>query len=423
MVDRIYRSNTLTSQSLHPEVNLLKNKNLYLQQSIRNIKEKINSIKHHISKLSNLNNSKKIDLISDIMKKIRQDNINIKSKNEKLKKEILNYKKKYENISDLYKANNEQISYVKITAEEQNFILENKLKEKNNLIEAIKFNLSELNFGIKKFELIKEIDSEYYNEEGGFDREVGKIFGEQLVLGNQYLLGNLIKENRLINNNKKLLNEKNDLEEMIKNYKNYINGNNQQRNPEIQTEEKDININNNETMIQTKVSTDDSYINNNNEDYSLSLDSEEELDIEFSSTNLLSNDLIKKNPENKNDNHINIPHLDLRMINYNKSHGYSYSEKSLSRDIKFVSSDNKEDSADIIYENVKNMKQLIKSYKKKNKILQKKCNKYEGKIGKIALKLYSNKDEKNFIYRKCNYNYRYEIDNNDNNNYVYECSE
>ena len=420
MVDPIYRSNTLTSKSLQPEVNLLKNKNLYLLQSIRNIKEKINSIKYHISKLSNPNNSKKLDLISDIVKKIGQENINIKSKNEKLKKEIFNCKKTYENISDLYKANSEQISYVKITAEEQNFILENKLKEKNNLIEAIKFNLSELNFGIKKFELIREIDSEYYNEEGGFDREVGKIIREQSILGNQYLLGNLIKENRLINNNKKLLNEKNDLEEIIKNYKNYINNNNPQKNPEIQTEEKDVNINNNnETMIQTKVSTDDSYINNN-EDYSLSLDSEEELDIEFSSTNLLSSDLIKKNPENKSNNHINIPHLDLRMINYNKSHIYSYSEKSLSRNLKFVSSDNKDDSADIINENVKNMKNLIKSYKKKNKILQKKCDKYEGKIGKIALKLYSNKDEKNFIYRKCNYNYnyRYEIDNNDNNNYV-----
>ena len=142
MVDPIYRSNTLTSKSLQPEVNLLKNKNLYLLQSIRNIKEKINSIKYHISKLSNPNNSKKLDLIPDIVKKIRQENINIKSKNEKLKKEIVNCKKTYENISDLYKANSEQISYVKITAEEQNFILENKLKEKNNLIEAIKFNLS-----------------------------------------------------------------------------------------------------------------------------------------------------------------------------------------------------------------------------------------------------------------------------------------
>ena len=87
------------------------------------------------------------------------------------------------------------------------------------------------------------------------------------------------------------------------------------------------------------------------------------------------------------------------MINYNKSHAYAYTEKSLSGNLKFVSSDNEEDSADIIYENIKNMKQLIKSYKKKNKILEKKCNKYEGKIGKIALKLYSNKSEKNFIYR------------------------
>ena len=383
MVDPIYRSNTLTSKSLQPEVNLLKNKNLYLLQSIRNIKEKINSIKYHISKLSNPNNSKKLDLISDIVKKIRQENINIKSKNEKLKKEIFNCKKTYENISDLYKANSEQISYVKITAEEQNFILENKLKEKNNLIEAIKFNLSELNFGIKKFELIREIDSEYYNEEGGFDREVGKIIGEQSILGNQYLLGNLIKENRLINNNKKLLNEKNDLEEIIKNYKNYINGNNPQKNPEIQTEEKDVNINNNnETMIQTKVSTDDSYINNN-EDYSLSLDSEEELDIEFSSTNLLSSDLIKKNPENKSNNHINIPHLDLRMINYNKSHIYSYSEKSLSRNLKFVSSDNKDDSADIINENVKNMKNLIKSYKKKIKFYKKSVINMKEKLVKL----------------------------------------
>ena len=146
-------------------------------------------------------------------------------------------------------------------------------------------------------------------------------------------------------------------------------------------------------MIQTKVSTDDSYININEEN-SLSLDSEEELDIEFSSTNLLSNDLIQKNSENKKDNHINIPHLDSRMINYNKSHAYAYTEKSLSRNLKFVSSDNEEDSADIIYENIKNMKQLIKSYKKKNKILEKKGNKYEGKIGKIALKLYSNKSEK-----------------------------
>ena len=103
-------------------------KKIFLQ-SIKILQEEINLRKYKLSELSSfIKNKKKKNLL--IKKDLEKENRNLLLKNEILKQEIISWREKYKNISDLSEKNIEQLKYIKITAEEQNFILDNKLKTK-----------------------------------------------------------------------------------------------------------------------------------------------------------------------------------------------------------------------------------------------------------------------------------------------------
>ena len=199
------------------------------------------------------------------------------------------------------------------------------------------------------------------------------ILNEDREMSNQYFLFNLMKQNRIINYNKKREKEINILSEFISKYKN----------KKLNTNDSNL-YENNEMIIQTNISTDDSISND-----SLLLDSEEQIDIEFTSKDFFSeqnNIELKNNGKNKN---LIVPPLDLRLINFNKQNDLSYKEKSLSRKIMFELSDDKVQDEKTIEENIEKLKRQIKYFKRKNKILENKCKKYENKISKFSLILYS----------------------------------
>ena len=147
----------------------------------------------------------------------------------------------------------------------------------------------------------------------------------------------------------------------------------------------EININNsNDIIIPTNVTTDNSIFSMND---SLYFDTEEQIDVElpendFSSYYLsqksLGFNIIKKK--------LIIPPFNLEQIKYNANknkYGSSYREISLSRSLE-----------NDISHKIKNIKKQIKSYKRQNNNLDKKCQKYEKKIKQIALLFYSNPKNK-----------------------------
>ena len=364
--------NKIESIIANMKIEIIKNKNLH--KLIKTKKEEINLNKYNISELSIFLKKQKNKINKSIIKEeLKQNNINILKKNELIKKKIETYKNKYNEISNLLQENMEQLKYIKTTAEEQNFILENKIKEKVNLIKVIKGILCQLTLGIfRQFEYIQEIDNDYYKKEGGFEKETEKIMDEDVEIWNQCFIVNLMKQNKIINENKKLEKEKNILSEFIAKLKNKRNDN------------KNNNIyENNEMVIQTNISTDDSISTD-----SLILDTEEQMDIEFTSKDYSSHKDIDINNNKDKEKNIIIPPLDLRLINFNMKNDFSYKEKSLSRKI-FKLSDDKIQNERTVEENIDKLKEMIKYLKKKNKIMENKCRQYEDKISKIALSLYS----------------------------------
>ena len=364
--------NKIESIIANMKIEIIKNKNLH--KLIKTKKEEINLNKYNISELSIFLKKQKNKINKSIIKEeLKQNNINILKKNELIKKKIETYKNKYNEISNLLQENMEQLKYIKTTAEEQNFILENKIKEKVNLIKVIKGILCQLTLGIfRQFEYIQEIDNDYYKKEGGFEKETEKIMDEDVEIWNQCFIVNLMKQNKIINENKKREKEKNILSEFITKIKNKRNDN------------KNNNIyENNEMVIQTNISTDDSISTD-----SLILDTEEQMDIEFTSKDYSSHKDIDINNNKDKEKNIIIPPLDLRLINFNMKNDFSYKEKSLSRKI-FKLSDDKIQNERTVEENIDKLKEMIKYLKKKNKIMENKCRQYEDKISKIALSLYS----------------------------------
>jgi len=365
------KMNKTLSCKFKMKIELMRNK--ILRELIKAKQEEINMNKYNLSELSILLKKKKNKINTSIIKEeLNKINIETLKKNHLLQKQIELYNYKYNDISSLLEKKTEQFKYIKITAEEQFFILENKLEEKNILIKVIKNIIFNLTLGFTKFELIQEIDNDYYKKEEGFEKKTELILNEDREMSNQYFLFNLMKQNRIINYNKKREKEINILSEFISKYKN----------KKLNTNDSNL-YENNEMIIQTNISTDDSISND-----SLLLDSEDQIDIEFTSKDFFSeqnNIELKNNGKNKN---LIVPPLDLRLINFNKQNDLSYKEKSLSRKI-FKLSDDKIQNERTVEENIDKLKEMIKYLKKKNKIMENKCRQYEDKISKIALSLYS----------------------------------
>ena len=356
------------------------NKNNFLTQTIQLKKNQIKNNKLFLSKFSvNINNQSK----KEIEKELRQNNKILLELNNSLKNEIKNYQDKIKINSIILQRNIEQQNNVLEALKESNFILENKINEKEWLIMRIKELLCNYVLNIDDIELLKDIDQVYFGQFEEGDKIIEYILILNLEFYQEFLLYKSIKYNKAQNKFLRLTEEKNNLQNFINEYKN------QKSKIKIEIENKNkiyleniindsnSNINEKNNYKPTNETTDNTLININD---SLYFDTDEQIDIEFPENDFSSYYLSQKNLGlNIFKKKVKVPPLDFKLIEYNKLFmDSSMEEKSLSRDLE----------EDIDYK-VKVLKKKIKSMNKQNKKLEIKCEKYEKKIKQMSLFLYS----------------------------------
>ena len=375
------------------------NKNKILLEMILFYQNQINKYKQTLSKISkNSKINNKIN-IKNIL--IENNQVLIDSK-KSINNEIKEKQKKYNIDLQILSQNTQQLKNVLYTLQEKNFLIENKIKEKDSLISRLEELLYNFRLNIYDFDLINEIDENYLGNENNSIKFCEKIAILNSQFYHEYLLLKSIKFNKLSNKNNNLVQEKNKLKKIIKEIKNKnkINENN------IYDNNYDDNINKNNKEIIclennsnkdyssksnikiTNFSTEGSIFNEND---SLYFDTEEQIDIEFPDNDFSDYYLSQKNlVVNLVKKKIVVPPLDFRLIEYKKNRkGLSYDETSLSRNFQNDSND----SQYLIIKNIKILKKKIKSINRQNENLAKKCQKYEKKIRQIALFLYTNSNK------------------------------
>ena len=375
------------------------NKNKILLEMILFYQNQINKYKQTLSKISK--NSKVNNKINIKNILIENNQVLIDSK-KSINNEIKEKQKKYNIDLQILSQNTQQLKNVLYTLQEKNFLIENKIKEKDSLISRLEELLYNFRLNIYDFDLINEIDENYLGNKNNSIKFCEKIAILNSQFYHEYLLLKSIKFNKLSNKNNNLVQEKNKLKKIIKEIKNKnkINENN------IYDNNYDDNINKNNKEIIclennsnkdyssksnikiTNFSTEGSIFNEND---SLYFDTEEQIDIEFPDNDFSTYYLSQKNLElNLIKKKIVVPPLDFRLIEYKKNRkGLSYDETSLSRNFQNDSND----SQYLIIKNIKILKKKIKSINRQNENLAKKCQKYEKKIRQIALFLYTNSNK------------------------------
>ena len=380
------------------------NKNKILKELIQYKQNQINKNKEYLLLFSSFNKNSYRNIKNEIEKNINISNKKLLENKELMTKKINNLSEKCKLNSLILESTIEQQKNILEAIRETNFLLENKIKEKESLIKKYKEFLYQ-SVLIFSDEYIKEIDLENYSNYEEFYRIIDNslLFDEEFY--QQYLLYKLMKFNKIKNKVNKLVEKKRELENFInQNYNKKsktinINNNNTNinYNKNIYNEEIinkiDFNnvvlCNNNNIFITSNMTTEGSIFNIND---SLYFDTDEQIDVEFPendfSTYFLSQKSLILNTKKK----IVIPPLNLELIKYNANiKGSLYREISLSRSFE-----------DDLTHRIKKIKKQIKSYKIQNKNLYKKCEKYEKKLKEIALIFYFNPKNNNITNN--NYN-------------------
>jgi hypothetical protein len=357
-------------------------KNKCLTHMIKLKNNQLKKIKLFLSKFSVQQNNPNKDK-NQIEKELTENKQSLLELNKTLKNEIKNYQEEYKINCLILERNIEQERNILDTLKETNFLLENKIKEKECLIMRIRELLCNFILKMNDIELIKDIDQEYF----GSLKEGEKIIEYVLFLNNEfhheYLLYKSMKFNKEKNKILRLNEEKKNLLKIINDYIN--------QKPKIKTKneaiikEKIINGFNNSNENNNNITNDttENIIFNMND--SLYFDTEEQINVEFPENNFsgcyLSPTILGLNICKKK---INVPPLDLKLIEYNKNFMMdSFEEKSLSRDFE-------ED----IDQKVKVIKKQIKSLMNRNKNMEIKFEKYEKKIKQMNLFIHSKQKNK-----------------------------
>jgi hypothetical protein len=357
-------------------------KNKCLTQMIKLKNNQLKKSKLFLSKFSVQQNNPNKDK-KQIEKELTENKQSLLELNKTLKNEIKNYQEEYKINCLILERNIEQERNILDTLKETNFLLENKIKEKECLIMRIRELLCNFILKMNDIELIKDIDQEYF----GSLKEGEKIIEYVLFLNNEfhheYLLYKSMKFNKEKNKILRLNEEKKNLLKIINDYIN--------QKPKIKTKneaiikEKIINGFNNSNENNNNITNDttENIIFNMND--SLYFDTEEQINVEFPENNFsgcyLSPTILGLNICKKK---INVPPLDLKLIEYNKNFMMdSFEEKSLSRDFE-------ED----IDQKVKVIKKQIKSLMNRNKNMEIKFEKYEKKIKQMNLFIHSKQKNK-----------------------------
>ena len=358
------------------------NKNKELIQAIQFNQTQINKIKNILSKFSSY--EKKSDKIinKEIEKYLGNINKKLVKYKESLAYEIYNNKEKIEINSLILDRNLQQQTNILDSLKNKNFILENKLKEKDSIIKRMKEILLDAVLGINNNEIIKEIEPHYFGKEEDIEEVIENNLLINREFSNGFLIYKAVKFNKTKNKSYKLNEKKTEL----------LNNLNEYCHPKKFKDIKNKNSSStsNDIIIPTNVTSEESIFSMND---SLFFDTEDQIDIEFPekdfssyflSQKSLGFNIIKKN--------IVIPPLNIEFIkNKIKEEESSSEEKSLSRELE-----------NDIDKKIKEMKKRIKSYKRQNNNLDIKCQKYEKKIKQLALFFYSN--EKNIPINNSNIN-------------------
>ena len=356
-------------------------KNESLKYLLTLIKNQINENKQYLSLLSSLGNKSNNVYKKNIENELINHNKKAFESNESIKKELTALKEKYSASLTLLNKNLEQQKNVLESIKETNFLLDNKIKEKDAIINRMRELKMDLEFNIVNFEVNKNIYRDSYGEIEEFERTIdfNLMFNREYY--HEYLLYKASKFNKAKNKVIKLITKKDEL-------KNMINKNSYKKSKIVdinydkkQIEDEKINNkcdNNDEMIIPTNIATDGSLSNLND---SLFFDTDEQINIELPENDFSSYYLSQKSLGfNIVKKKLFVPKLDLKQIKYNLINNNSSSKEiSLSRLLE----------NGVSYE-IKKIKKQIKSYKRQKENLEKKIEKYEKKIMEIALFLYSN---------------------------------
>lgn len=356
-------------------------KNESLKYLLTLIKNQINENKQYLSLLSSLGNKSNNVYKKNIENELINHNKKAFESNESIKKELTALKEKYSASLTLLNKNLEQQKNVLESIKETNFLLDNKIKEKDAIINRMRELKMDLEFNIVNFEVNKNICRDSYGEIEEFERTIdfNLMFNREYY--HEYLLYKASKFNKAKNKVIKLITKKDEL-------KNMINKNSYKKSKIVdinydkkQIEDEKINNkcdNNDEMIIPTNIATDGSLSNLND---SLFFDTDEQINIELPENDFSSYYLSQKSLGfNIVKKKLFVPKLDLKQIKYNLINNNSSSKEiSLSRLLE----------NGVSYE-IKKIKKQIKSYKRQKENLEKKIEKYEKKIMEIALFLYSN---------------------------------
>ena len=366
------------------------NKNKNLKQLLTFIKSQIKENKSYLSLLSLLGNKTNNNINKkDIENELIKNNKKLFESNELIKNEISVLKEKYNSSLILLNQSINQQQNVLETIKETNFILDNKIKEKNSLIDRMKEKKYDLEFKQGNYEIIKGINNDCQEKNEEFNKAINYNLMIEREFYQEYFFYKASKFNKMKNKVYKLSKKKNELESIIKgnihknleiinNISDIVNYNRKEEELIEDKKIKDKFQSDDELQIPTNIATETSFFSLND---SLSFDTEEQIDVELPENDFSSYYLSQKNlgfniiKKKK----LYIPKLELNQIKFNLlKRNNTSKEISLSRPLE-----------NEIKLKIKKLKNQIYSFERQNDNLEKKCEKFEKKIKEIALLVYS----------------------------------
>ena len=366
------------------------NKNKNLKQLLTFIKSQIKENKSYLSLLSLLGNKTNNNINKkDIENELIKNNKKLFESNELIKNEINVLKEKYNSSLILLNQSIKQQQNVLETIKETNFILDNKIKEKNSLIDRMKEKKYDLEFKQGNYEIIKGINNDCQEKNEEFNKAINYNLMIEREFYQEYFFYKASKFNKMKNKVYKLSKKKNELESIIKgnihknleiinNISDIVNYNRKEEELIEDKKIKDKFQSDDELQIPTNIATETSFFSLND---SLSFDTEEQIDVELPENDFSSYYLSQKNlgfniiKKKK----LYIPKLELNQIKFNLlKRNNTSKEISLSRPLE-----------NEIKLKIKKLKNQIYSFERQNDNLEKKCEKFEKKIKEIALLVYS----------------------------------
>ena len=357
-----------------------------LIQSIHFIQTQINKTKKILSQLSSYGKKSDKNINKEIEKYLGKTNGKLLRYKKSLLNELNDNKEKMKINLLILGKNTQQQAHVLDSLKNKNFILENKLKEKDSIIQRVSEILFEAQLGYNNGEIIKDLEPEYFGKEEKIEEVIENELFINQEKNNGLLLYKSMKFNKIKNKTFRLSEKKTELLDAINEYHHP-----KDKFKNIKKEKISLGHNtyknnsalSNDIMIPTNITSEDSMFSMND---SLCFDTEDQIDIEFPENDFSSYFLSQKSfGFNVVKKHIKIPPLNIELIkNKIREEDSSSEEKSLSREFE-----------NDIDKKIKEMKKKIKLYTKQNNNLDLKCQKFEKKIQQLALFLYSN--EKNIF--------------------------